>query len=191
MADTRGIQQDDKIHKWGIATQIKNHIHSVTAVLVVANGGAQDVTIGPDWAFSTLSTIFPKSLASNITLMSTNELSSLRRDLSGDATPDALKKARQFHLDNHMVLQMEDLKAKDGPRRADLRKVVKASDQCTLGMLVDLFDWMDGLSPQPVKEIVSLYEQFQAIKTKVSNVLARRWQAATMQAKIEGQKGML
>ena len=58
-------------------------------------------------------------------------------------------------------------------------------------MLVDLFDRQTGLSPQPVKEIVLLYEQLQAIEIKVSNVLARRWQAATMQAEIEEQKGML
>ena len=58
-------------------------------------------------------------------------------------------------------------------------------------MLVDLFGWMDGHKPQPVKEIVSLYEQLQAIETTVSKVLAWRWQAATTQAEIEERKGKL
>ena len=65
--------------------------------------------------------------------------------------------------------------------------MVKTSDQSTLGMLVDLFDWMDGLSPQPMKEVVSLYEQLQAIETKSQKSSL----AATMQAEIEEQKGKL
>ena len=190
MADTRGIQQDG-IHKWSIATQIKNHIDSVTAVIVVANGAVSGVTIGTDYVFSTLSTIFPKSLAGNIAFMFTNDLSSRQKNLSGDTIPDVLKTARQFHLDNPIVLQKEYLKVKNGPGRANLRNAVKASDQSTLGMLVDLFDWLDGLRPQPVKDVVSLHERSQAIETKVSNVLARKWQAATIQAEIEEQKGKL
>ena len=189
MADIRGIQQDE-IHKRSIATQIKNHINSVTAVLVVADGAVSGVTIGTDYALSTLSTMFPKSLAGNIGFMFTNDLSSRQRNLSGDTIPGVLKNARQFHLDNPIVLQKEFLKAKGGPGTANLRKAVKASDQSTLGMLVDLFDWLDGLRPQPVKEIL-LHERSQAIETKVSDVLALKRQAATIQAEIEEQKGKL
>ena len=101
--------------------------------------------------------------------MFTNDLSSRQRNLSGDTIPDVLKNARQFHLDNPIALQKEYLKANDGPGRADLREAVKASEQSTLGMLVDLFDWLDGFGPQ-AKEIVSLHERSQVIKTKVSDV---------------------
>ena len=177
MADTRGIRQDE-IHKWSIATQIKNHIDSVTAVLVIANGAASSVTVGTDYAFSTLSTTIPKSLASSIALMFTNDSRSLQRNLSGDTIPGVLKEARQFHLDNPIVLQKEYLKDKGGPERADLRKAVKASDQSTLGKLVDLFDWLDRLRRQPVKEIISLYEQSRAIEAKVLNVRARQTHVA-------------
>ena len=175
------------IHKWSIAAQIKNHIDSVTAVLVVANDAAPGVTIGTDYTFSTLSTIFPKSLAGNIAFMFTNDLSSRQRNLSGDTIPGVLKNARQFHLDNPIVLQKEYLEANDGPGREDLREAVKDREQSTLGMLVDLFDWLDGLGPQPVKEIVSLHKLLLAIETKVSDVLALKRQAATIQAEIEEQ----
>ena len=187
MADTRGIQQDE-IHKYSIVTQIKKHIDSVTAVLVLANGAAPGVTVGTDYAFSTLSTIFPKSLASNIAFMFTNDLSPLRRDLSKEPIPDVLKDARQFHLDNPIALQKAYLKFKDGSGRADLRKAVKPSDQSTLGVLVGLFDWLDGLKAQPVEEIVSLHERSRVIDAMVSDVLAQKRKAATLQAEIDNLK---
>ena len=154
-------------------------------------GAASSVTVGIDYAFSTLSTIIPKSLASSIAHMFTNDSRSLQRNLSGDTIPGVLKEARRFHLDNPIVLQKEYPKDKDGPERADLRKAAKASDQSTLGMLVDLFDWLDRLRPQPVKEIVSLHGQSRAIETKVLNVRARQTQAAAIQAEIEDQKWRL
>jgi len=35
-------------------------------------------------------------------------------------------------------------------RRTDLRNAVKASEQNAFQMLVSLFDWLDGLEPQPM-----------------------------------------
>ena len=90
---------------------LKNHIDFVTAILVVANGGALGVTISTNYAFSALSTIFPKSFASNIALMFTNDLSPRQKNLSGDTIPGVLKNSRQFHLDNPIVLHKEYLKA--------------------------------------------------------------------------------
>jgi len=58
-------------------------------------------------------------------------------------------------------------------------------------MLVDLFDWLDGLEPHSATEIVSLYEHSQAIEAKVTDVLAQMNQAATMEAKIEDQMEIL
>jgi len=51
--------------------------------------------------------------------------------------------------------------------RADLRKAVKAAEQDALEMLVDLFDWLDGLKPQPTTEIV---EEMQKTKTKITDL---------------------
>ena len=190
MADTRGIQQDE-IHKWSIATQIKQEIDSVTAILVLADGAAPGVTLGTDYAFSTLSTIFPKSLANNVAFMFTNDSSPLQRNLSGDTIPGVLKDARQFHLDNPIALQKAFLESKDGTGRADLRKAVKAGEQSSLRTLVELFDWLDGLKSQQAKEIVSLHERSGAIETKVSNVLAQKWEAAKIQAEIDEHKAKL
>jgi len=42
--------------------------------------------------------------------------------------------------------------------RADLRRAVKTDKEGALDMLVDLFDWLDGLEPQPTANIVSRYQ---------------------------------
>ena len=52
------------------------------------------------------------------------------------------------------------------------REVVKASEQDTLDMLVDLFDWLDGLEPQPISEIVSRFEKLQDIAANLIGPLA-------------------
>ena len=38
--------------------------------------------------------------------------------------------------------------------RTDLFKAMKDSEEIALEMLVDLFDWMDGLEPLPTTEVV-------------------------------------
>jgi len=44
--------------------------------------------------------------------------------------------------------------------------------------LVELFDWLDGLEPQPTTEIVALYEKSQAIEVKITDTLAQMDQAS-------------
>ena len=188
LADTRGIQQDG-IHKRSIATQIKHHIDSVTAVLVLANGAVPRLTVGTDYALSTLSTILPKPLASNTAFLFTNVSSSLHWNFSRDALPDVLKDVPQFLLNNPIALQKKYSKLKDGPNmkseRANLRKEVESAEQNALEMLVDLFDWLNSLEPQSMTGIISLFENYQAIEAKVTDVLAQMNQAATMEVKIE------
>ena len=161
MADTRGIQQDD-LHKRSIATQIKEHIESLTAVLVLANGTVPRVTVGTEYALSTLSTIFPKSLASNIAFMFTNVSSPLHWNFAGDTIPDVLKDAPQFLLSNPIALHKKYLRLKSDPNMkkgmSELLRAVKAGEQSALEMLVDLFDWLDGLEPQATREIFPLPE---------------------------------
>ena len=158
MADTRGIQQDE-IHKRSIATQIQKHIKSISAVLVLANGTVPRVAVGTDYALSTLSAIFPESLAKNIAFMFTNVSSPLHWNFSGDTIPDSLKDAPQFLLNNPIALQKKYIKLMDDPNvkkgRPDLRKAVKAGEENALAMLVDVFDWLDGLEPQPTMGIFS------------------------------------
>jgi hypothetical protein len=188
LADTRGIQQDE-LHKRSIATQIEKHIDSVNAVLVLANGTVPRLTVGTDYALSTLSAIFPKTLADNIAFMFTNVVDSLHCNFSQETIPEVVRSAPKFFLDNPIALQKRYLELKKDPSlkkgRSEMRKAVKDGEQKALGMLVYLFDWLDGLNPQPTTEIVSLYEKSQNIEVKIADTLAQMKQAADKKAEID------
>ena len=160
-----------------IASHMKDHIDSVTAVLVLADGSAPGITVDIDYAFSTLSTVLPRSLASNTAFMFTNVPDPSLSNFSGGIIPDVLKDARQFYFDNPIA------RLKDGSRTVDLR----ASEQNTLEMLKNLFDWLDSLKPQPMTESVSLYDSSQIIDDKIADILANKDQAAIIQANIDEQ----
>ena len=148
MADTHGIEKDE-LHKKSIATQIQSHTDSVTAVLVLANGTVPRVNVSTAYALSTLASIFPKPLASKIAFMFTNVLSPLHWNFSGDTIPEVLEDAPHFLLSNPIALQKKYLKLKDDQNmkkeREYLCQEVKAAERVALEMLVDLFDWLNGL----------------------------------------------
>jgi len=188
LADTRGIQQDE-LHKRNIATEIQKHIDSVTAVLILANGTVPRITVGTDYALSTLSAIFPKSLAENIGFVFTNVPSPLSWNFSNDTIPDVLRDADQFLLDNPIALQKKYLALKDDlnkkKKRVLMRKAVLAGEERALEVLVELFDWLDGLGSQPTTEIVYLYNMSQSIEAMITNTLSQADQAATKKARID------
>jgi hypothetical protein len=188
LADTRGIEQDER-HKDSIATQIKKHIDSVTAVLILANGTIERITVGTDYALSTLSAIFPKSLSGNIAFMFTNVPSPLAWNFSQDTVPRVLKEAPQFLLDNPIALQKKYLKLKDRPGmkkvEKDMRNHLKAGEQKALEMLVQLFDWLDDCKPQPTTEILYLYEMSQDIEAAITDTLAQIDQGAAKKVEID------
>ena len=71
--------------------------------------------------------------------------------------------------------------------RVKLRNAMRAAEQNALEMLVELFDWLDGLRPQSTMEITSLYDHSQVIEATITNALALMNQAAEIEAKIEEQ----
>jgi hypothetical protein len=152
LADARGAQQDE-LHNKSIVTQIREHIDSVTAVLVLANGTVPRITVGTDCALSTLCTILPTSLA-NVAFVLTNVSGLLYQNFSGNTLRDALEDAPRFTLNNPIALQRKYLKLGDDPSvengRDGWRREVEAGEQNAFETLVDLFDWLDGLEPLPI-----------------------------------------
>ena len=134
---------------------------SISAILILANGTVPRVTVGTDYALSTLSSIFPQTLINNIAFMFTNVSSLIYLNYPQHAIPEVLGDAPHFLLNNPIALQRNYQKLMDDPnrrtRRTDFRRAVKAAEQETLGVLVDLFDWLDRLEPQPTADVVSRY----------------------------------
>ena len=134
-----------------ITIQIEKCIDSITAVIILANGTVPRITVGTDDALSFLSTISTKIPVKHMCSILTNLPSPLSQNILGNAFPDI---PVQFVLDNPIALQEKYLQLKDDPNMKkesmDLRTMVKAGEQKALEMLVDLFDWLDGLDgPKP------------------------------------------
>ena len=178
MAGTRDIEQDE-LHKKSIIANIEQHFDSVNAVLILADGIVSRLTVEVDYTFTTLSAILPKTLVNNIAFMFTNVRSPLSWRFPQEALPEALKNAPLFLLDNPLALQNRTI---SGPNK---RGIVKGCEQRALEMLVNLFDWLDGLEPQPVTEIVSLYEKYKDIEAKTIKTLAQVDQAVATKSEID------
>ena len=67
---------------------------------------------------------------------------------------------------------------------------MKASEQDALEMLVDLFDWLDGLESQPTTKSVSFYEQLYSIVSKITHPLARQAKAIQRAIKDKVEAGV-
>jgi len=188
LADTRGNEQDE-LHKRDIAAKIQQHIDSVTAVLILANGTVPRITVGTKYALDTLSTLFPKSLAENIAFVFTNVSSRMNWNFSPDSIPKELRKAEQFLFNNPVALQQRFRVLEEDPAQKkslrSMRKEMKAGEGVALEMLVKLFDWLDLLESQPTNDIVALYNKSQRIEATIADNLAQIDQAATKQAEID------
>ncbi len=188
MADTRGIEYDE-LHKRSIAAEIRKHIDSVTAVLVLANGTVPRITNGTNYALSALSAIFPNSLLDNIAFVFTNVRSHLAWNFSVDTLPEVLRDADMFHFENPVACQKQYLALKGGKNEKKLRMVmhraVLAAEEKALEELVKLFDWLDGLRSHPSTEIVYLYDTYQSVEAMITDTFAQMDQAATTKAEID------
>jgi len=161
LADTRGLQQDE-LHKQSIAAQIKKHVNSINTVLILANGIVPRVTVGTDYALSILSAMFSQTLTNNIAFIFTNVSGRRHWNFSKETVPDILKDAPHFTLNNPIALQRKYLRLMDDSStangRACFRRAVKDAEHETLGVLVDLFHWLDGLESQPTADNAPRYQ---------------------------------
>ena len=160
-----------------ITTQFKEHIDYVTAVLIIANG-TRRLSAGTNYALTTLSALFPKTLTTNTAFVFTNIPDIVSLNLT-EATA-VLEDVPRFLLDNPCVLQkkLRWLKNNTKANRAKVKEIAKHSEQNALNTLVELFDWLDGLTPQPTKKIDNLYNLSQQIESTIMDALAQMDQAA-------------
>jgi hypothetical protein len=67
--------------------------------------------------------------------------------------PVILKDAPQFQIDSPIALQRKYLRLKNDPRmknrRVGIRKDMTVAEQDAVDVFVNLFDFVDGLEPQP------------------------------------------
>ena len=177
LADTRGVARDEQ-SKESIAKAIEESIPIVNAVIILANGTEERLGIATDYALTTLSSIFPRTLAENIGIVFTNVAGLLSCNFDPDSLPDALRGIPNNHflLDNPLALRKKLIHFR-GQRTtnkrvlAELESAVKDGHTRALRELVLLFDWLDTLEPQPTKEIIDLLNKSQEIEGKIESAL--------------------
>ena len=182
LADTRGLAQDE-LHKASIASAIKENISAVNAVIILANGTVPRLGVATDYALSTLSSIFPRTLADNIGILFTNVSSPLSWNFDQNSLPDVLRghDDNQWLMDNPLAMWNKYLQIKAQPNisrkvLSGLLGAVKEGHQKALQEIGSIFDWLDGLKPQPTNEIMNLYEQSQQINRDIENAMSRATQ---------------
>ena len=188
MADTEGIEADAK-HKKSIAAQIKNHLGYVHAVLILANGSNARISVSMDYALSVLPSLFPKNLVNNIAFLFSNVPTAASLNFPHDAIPKVLNDVPKFLIDNPIALQKNYLKQKghmDMKTENKIKKSVKDAEQNALEMLVELFDWLDGLEPQPTTELIAIHDKAEAIESKITSTLDQMGEAATKMVELKG-----
>lgn len=177
-ADTRGFGRDEQ-HKASIAGVIENSIPTVHAVIILANGTEARLGAATDYAMTTLTSIFPTTLAENIGIVFTHVASRLSSNFEQDSLPPILKDRdnKQFFLNNPLALWKKLVKFRnENPTNLrDLEEyedAVNASHTKGLRELVRLFDWLDGLVPQPTHDIIDLQKKSQEIEDRITSAMS-------------------
>jgi len=141
-----------------------------------------------DYALTTLSALFPKSLADNIAFLLSSVPTPASLNFPDDVILQDLKHAPKFLINNPITLQKNYLKQKGHLDKKTSKKIkdsMERVEEGALEMLVELFDWLDGLELQPMKEITTLYKKSQDIESKVTDTLTQMNQAVTKMAEIK------
>ncbi|KAF8326954.1 hypothetical protein F5887DRAFT_968193 [Amanita rubescens] len=196
LVDTRGIAQDE-LHKADIAKVIQESVTSVNAVIILTNGTVKRLTVTTDYALSTLSSMFPRTLAYNIGIMFTCAVGRLRCHFRSQSLPEALRgiKGNQFILDNPVAMWQRlneisedgDVEGEDGGVGNDLEEFESEIEECHKKALKELglfFDWLDTLTPQPTKDILTVYERYLDIDRDIDNVLSHASQIMEQKAEL-------
>lgn len=187
LADTRGLAKDEE-HKANIAKTIQTHMPFVTAVLILANGTLPRLGVATDYTLSVLSSIFPRSLASNIAFLFTNVSSPLAWNFDSSSLPDVLASAPQYLLDNPVAMHQRLVQIETAGNSPRIIKRLKTSVETghtnALETLVDFFNWAAERKPQATNEIISLYKQSEAIEMKLHETMSKIVRRADLKKKL-------
>jgi hypothetical protein len=182
LADTHSFSQDES-HKVSIAQVIHENIPTVNAVLILTNGIIPCLGAATDYALSTLSSMFPRSLANNISIVFTNVTGPLSWNFDMGMLPHILHKSHNWLLNNPIATRNKFFEISDRGLTSlqllsELEQSVEEGHEKMLKVLVKIFSWLDYLDPQSPKDIISLHDQSLAIDFSISNALARMSQLA-------------
>ncbi len=169
-------------------TEIQNHLDAVNAVLILANGSVPRITASMDYALTAFFALFPKRLANNIAFLLTSVPTAASLNFPDDVIPEVLKHAPKFLIDNPIALQKNYLMLRDRVDERTVKRIKESmkraelAEQNALEMLVELFEWLDGLEPQSTTEIIAISKKSEDIEAKITAILSQRLPGDTKDA---------
>jgi GTPase SAR1 family protein len=177
LADSRGIEHDEH-HKASIVRVIRDAIPMIDGVLIVANGATERLDVVTDYAITTMASFLPCTMADNIAIVFTTVVDPKRFDFKLESLPGFLRQSKVYFLDNPIALMKrhQESKRKLLVPTGQLSKVLRlvtigeAHDNA-IGILAELFDWLDQCTVQPTSSIVTLYESLCIIDSHIRNAL--------------------
>ena len=181
LADTRGMKYDQE-HKASIAKTIQEAVPVIDGVLIVTNGTNPRLSLTTDYALTTLSSIFPRSIKENITILFTMISNALSFNFEMDSLPDCLQEVEPLMLDNPIALRRKYEEKRRTSQASVLRKLEKMVDKAhwdAVDVLADFFRWLDSREVQPTTIIVELYKSTRDIDRKIREALNRMDDAAS------------
>ncbi|CCM05506.1 uncharacterized protein FIBRA_07729 [Fibroporia radiculosa] len=176
--DTPGIADTRSVTR-----AIHDHVDTVDAVLVLANGTVPRLGVATDHALSALSAL-PAAPTQKVGFLFTNVSSPLCWSFDEESLPDVLGASPLFRLNNPVAMRAKYLRekkrieAEGAPSSAQnallstLRAAVEDAHRSALGELVKVLDWVDSLAPPPARDDASLFAAAQEIDKTLSDVLA-------------------
>ncbi|KZW01531.1 hypothetical protein EXIGLDRAFT_65004 [Exidia glandulosa HHB12029] len=189
LCDTRGVEQD-AVHKASIANAIREHIGQVDAILVMANGTNERLTVPTDYALNTLSAMFPASIAGNIGFLFTMVDNLLSFNFQQSSLPDCLQDAELYTIQNPLALVTKyrerlQTAALPTPSQAKIFHTLLTNVyDTTMETLNSMFEWIDDLQPVPTAEISVIYNMTTGIESGIADVLARLRQMERKRAEL-------
>lgn len=188
LCDTRGVEQD-AAHKASIADAIREHITQVDAILVIANGTNERLTVPTDYALNTLSAMFPASIAGNIGFLFTMVDNLLSFNFQQTSLPHCLQGAELYTIQNPLALvtkyRERVQKTIPTPSQAKVfHTLLTNSYDTTMETLNSMFEWIDDLPARPTAEISAIYNMTIGIESGIADVLARLRQMEQKKAEL-------
>ena len=160
LADNRGLEQDER-HKGDIAAAIRDHIRAIDAAFILVNGSAPCLNVADVYALSTLATMIPNTISRNTSIIFTHVANPSSWTLDNTPIPGDIRNAKQFLIDNPIALQMKNPSAATS----------QGGETNASKVLVEVFDWLNTLSSQPINGLPDLYQKSKAIEKNLVDVI--------------------
>ncbi|KAL5637665.1 hypothetical protein ACGC1H_002066 [Rhizoctonia solani] len=173
LADTRGIDQDQK-HKEKINRAIQQHVNTLDAVIIMANGTIQRLAAATDYTLNVITAMFPHKIIDNIGFIFTHTDPLTFNFQKGSLQPE-LKDAKHWLIQNPLAYYQNYKRLHaEGTSEAILKRGRRDLEQFyddTVDTLNEWLVWLDSRHVQPSKDINELYQMSNNIEKNIDKAL--------------------